>query len=129
MRRRVFLVASALMIAVSPPRGQTSTADGVDAFVRGDYQRAADILKPIAELSPQPDHVAEFFMAALYETGHGVPVDAVRACALYTRASVDHSSPFGVQASAVLHVTSALAGLGRVRRLRTTRAHRFRTPV
>jgi hypothetical protein len=100
MRQRVFLVASLLMIAASLPRAQTSTAAGVDAFIRGDYQRAADILKPIVEQSTQPDHVAEFFMAALYETGRGVPVDAIRACALYTRVSFDHSSPFGTQAAA-----------------------------
>jgi hypothetical protein len=105
MRQRVFLVASVLMIAMSHARAQTHTADGVDAFVHGDYQRAADILKPIAERSLPPDHVAEFFMAALYKAGRGVPVDAVRACALYMRASADRVTPFGTQAMALLRVS------------------------
>jgi hypothetical protein len=102
MGQRVFFVAMTLMIAISFLRAQTRTAEGVDAFVRGDYQRAAEILRPIAERSLQPDHVAEFFMAALYETGRGVPVDAARACSLYTRASADRMSPFGIQAMAVV---------------------------
>ena len=93
MRQRLFLIASVLIGAVSLARVQTHTADGVDAFMHGDYQRAADILKPIAEGSLPADHVAEFFMAALYKTGRGVPVDAVRACALYMRASADRVGP------------------------------------
>jgi hypothetical protein len=104
MRQRVFLVSSALVLALSLPHAQTSTANGVDAFVHGDYQRAADILKPIAEQTFQPDHVAEFFLAALYETGLGVPRDAMRACALYTRASANRETPFGTQALAVLRM-------------------------
>ena len=38
----------------------------------GDYQRAAEILQPIAEAPRQRDHVAEFFMATLYENGYRV---------------------------------------------------------
>jgi TPR repeat protein len=30
-----------------------------------------------------PDPLAQFFMAMLYEGGHGVPRDTIRACGLY----------------------------------------------
>jgi hypothetical protein len=113
MRQRVFLVASALMLTLSLPQAQTSTANGVDAFVRGDYQRAAEILKPIAEQSLPADPVAEFFLAALYEAGLGVPLDAVRACALYTRAAAHHEALFGAQAMALLRMRlGSLGGEG-----------------
>jgi hypothetical protein len=110
MRRRAFLVACLLAVAASLPRAQTTTADGVDAFVRGDYQRAVDILKPIAERSPQHDHTAEFFMAAMYANGLGVPLDAVRACALYIRASGNRTGPFEKQADALVRWLRELLG-------------------
>ncbi len=103
MRWRPFLVACVLAVAASFPRAQTTAADGVDAFARGDYQRAADILEPIAEQSSAHDHTAEFFMAATYENGLGVPRDAVRACALYIRASGNHAmGPFEKQADEIV---------------------------
>ena len=61
------------------------TGEGVDAFVRGDYQRAVEILQPIAEAAGSPDNIAQFFMAMLYESAIGVSGDAVRACVLYDR--------------------------------------------
>jgi hypothetical protein len=78
-------------------------ADALDAFVSGDYQRAAEMLKPIAEAWSRRDHLAELFMATLYENGQGVPVDTVRACALYVRASFDPVNPIGLQAAALVH--------------------------
>jgi TPR repeat protein len=78
---------------------QTGTADGVAALARGDYQRAAEILKPIAEDWRSDDTAAQFFMAGLYDTGRGVPADPLRACALYMRAMSNHDSLFGREAS------------------------------
>lgn len=102
MRPGVLPVAGVLVMAASLVQAQTSTADGVDAFVRADYQRAAEILKPIAESWRPRDHVAEFFMATLYESGLGVLADPMRACALYVRASSDTISVFGPQADALI---------------------------
>jgi hypothetical protein len=99
--RTPVLAAILLLLAASSASAQPGTAEGIDAFVRGDYQRAADILKPIAERSPHPDHFAEFFMAALYDSGRGAPPDPMRACALYVRASEDRG-PFGKQAMALV---------------------------
>ena len=106
MRTRI-VAAILLLFAASSARAQPGTAEGVDAFVRGDYQRAADILKPIAEQSPQPDHVAEFFTAVLYDSGLGVTADPMRACAYYLRASMDRG-PFGLQAMALVMIRRRL---------------------
>jgi hypothetical protein len=37
-------------------------------------------------------------LAGLYGSGHGVPADPLRACALYARAASNHDDPFGRQA-------------------------------
>ena len=97
MRLGVLAVAGSLVMAASLAQAQTTTADGVDAFVRGDYPRAVEILKPAAESWPG-DPVAAFFMATLYESGRGVPGDPLRACALYVRA---FNSPFSRQAESL----------------------------
>ena len=81
--------------------GQTGTADGTAALARGDYQRAAEILKPIAEDWRSDDTAAQFFMAGLYETGRGVAADPLRACALYARVAGNYDGPFGQEASAL----------------------------
>lgn len=97
MRPVVLAVAGAFVMAASLAQAQTTTADGVDAFVRGDYPRAVEILKPAAESWPG-DPVAAFFMATLYESGRGVPGDPLSACALYVRA---FNSPFSRQAESL----------------------------
>jgi hypothetical protein len=102
MRWPAFALACMLAVAAAFPQAQTSTAEGVDAFVRGDYQRAADSLMPIAEQYARHDHIAEFFMATMYANGLGVPVDAMRACALFMRASANREGPFGKQAASIV---------------------------
>jgi len=81
-----------IALAVSAPRGalaQTDrTADGVAAFVRGDYAAAVDLLRPAAESWQLPsDSTAAFFMALMYDNGLGVAPDPVRACTLLLRTS------------------------------------------
>lgn len=99
--RLIFTVA-VVATAVRGVGAQSSSADGVVALARGDYQRAIEILKPIAEDWRSTDSAAQFFMAGLYEAGRGVPVDPLRACALYMRAGSNLEHPFGRQASALL---------------------------
>jgi len=92
MMRRVGLIVlltGVLQLPARLGRAQTATADAIDAFVRGDYQRAAEILKPVTDRWPgKVDEVATFFMAALYENGLGTPQDVVRACALRSRSDL-----------------------------------------
>jgi hypothetical protein len=99
MWARLLLTGTILTAIAGDVSGQTTTADGVVALARGDYQRAVEILKPIAEHWRSEDAAAQFFMAGLYDTGRGVPADPLRACALYMRASSNYDDPFGRQAS------------------------------
>ena len=98
MRSRLVLIAAILTATVRGTSAQTGTADGVAALARGDYPRAAQILKPIAEDLRTNDAAAQFFMAGLYESGRGVPADELRACALYQRATGNFDHPFGREA-------------------------------
>jgi hypothetical protein len=96
------IVLSAVLAGGTPvsAAAQTGTADGVAALARGDYQRAIEILKPLAEDDwGGGDPAAQYFMAGLYESGDGVPVDPLRACALYARAVSQFENPFGQEAS------------------------------
>jgi hypothetical protein len=96
---RTRLVIAAILMSTVIGHAQTRTVDGVDAFVRGDYQRAAEILVPIVEAPRQHDVVADFFAAAMYDAGLGVTADPLRACALVMRESLDPTTPIGRQAS------------------------------
>jgi len=66
---------------------QTGTGDGLQALIRGDYATAARILRPLAEDTPTPDPIAQFFMAALYQSGLGVGPNQMRACGLFLAAA------------------------------------------
>jgi hypothetical protein len=93
-RARRFLFALVVVVAADVPHAQTRTSDGVSAILRGDFQQAAAILQPIAEDWRQRDPAAAFFMATLYDSGRGVALDPMRACALYQQAFVDFSSVY-----------------------------------
>jgi hypothetical protein len=102
MSRHVFATAAVIIACAGVASGQSGTADGVAALVRGDYQRAIEILKPLAEDWRSQDTVAQFFMAGLYESGNSVPADPLRACALYALAANNYESPFGQEATKLL---------------------------
>src|SRR4051812_26471953 len=97
MGARLILIVAIIAAAMRSAGAQASTADGVVALSRGNYQEAVEILEPIAEDWRSQDTVAQFFMAGLYAAGRGVPADPLRACALYARAGSDSDSPFGRQ--------------------------------
>lgn len=99
MSRPVFIVTVLILCVARPASAQSGAADGVAALMRGDYQRAVAVLKPLAEDWRSRDTVAQFFMAGLYESGNGVPADPLRACALYARAAGNYENPFGQEAS------------------------------
>lgn len=110
-RERLLVVAVVTLVLSVHSRAQTgTTADGVDAFLRADYARAAAILKPLAETPWQPDQRAAFFMAVLYESGLGVSPDPVRACALFVRASISHDTPLGTAAMELIPARSRTLG-------------------
>jgi hypothetical protein len=99
MSTHVRLVAAFVLVA-STATAQTTTEDGIRALVRGDYQAAARILRPLGEESSQPDPVAQFFMAILYDTGQGVGRNGSRACGLFLSAAKP-ANPLMQQSSAI----------------------------
>ena len=100
-RARRFLVALILVMAAIGTNGQSRTSEGVSAILRGDYQQAAAILQPIAADPRLRDPAAAFFMATLYDSGRGVPLDPMRACALYQQAFFDFKSVYAPTAQAL----------------------------
>jgi hypothetical protein len=85
------------MLAVPCAAAAQTTSDGVRAFLRGDYEAAARILQPLAEAVPEPDPLAQYFMAMLYDSGRGVARDMFQACGMYARAGKP-GNPFMSQA-------------------------------
>ena len=82
-------------------RAQTSTTDGVQALVRGDYLTAVKILRPLAEAPTDPDPTAQFFLGMMYQSGRGVQRNIFRACGYY-KSVAESGSPFTNQARALL---------------------------
>jgi hypothetical protein len=99
------------MLVPSLSAGQTTADDGIRALVRGDYQLAVRILRPVAEDATAPDPVAQFFMAVLYQSGRGVAPDSLRACGLFAGAAKT-ASPFMQQASELANAMRDQMGLG-----------------
>src|ERR1700704_1881098 len=81
---RVCLLAVAVL-APGAAGAQTTTADGARALVRGDYETALRVLRPLAENTGQPDPLAQFFLAMLYSPGQRG--DITRGCGLYLAAA------------------------------------------
>ena len=91
------------MMLAAPAVAQSTTEDGIRAMLRGDYQAAARILRPLADDAVRPDPVARFFLAFLYHTGRGVQFDQARACGLFLGAGT-RPNPFMEQSSAIATV-------------------------
>ena len=93
----------------APAAAQSTTEDGIRAMLRGDYQAAARILRPLADDAVRPDPVARFFLAFLYHIGRGVHFDQARACGLFLGAGT-RPNPFMEQSSAIATVMQELMG-------------------
>ena len=81
------LLVCVLTLLAAPAAAQSTTEDGIRAFVGGDYQAAGRILKPLADDPAGTDPATQFFLAVLYHTGLGVGRDESRACSLFLRAA------------------------------------------
>jgi hypothetical protein len=118
MRVRRSPAAAVILLLPSLAAAQTTTRDGVQALLRGEYQTAARILRPLVEEEPQPDPVAQFFMATLYDSGRGVARSALVACRLYL-AAASAANPFMNQS----------LGLARALQEQTPELAQFCTPM
>jgi hypothetical protein len=119
------------LVAVVAPcaaGAQTTTADGVAALMRGDYQTAARILRPLAdEAATQPDPLAQYFMAMLYDSGLGVTANQFRACALYQSAAKP-DNPLMAQSRAAAEFIQTSLGLVGVHACSSAPADRWSDP-
>jgi len=88
------------MLFATTAAAQSTTEDGIRAMLRGDYKAAVAILRPLAQDTGRPDPGAQFFLAVLYETGHGVKPDMARACGLFARSAL-REHPFAEQSAAI----------------------------
>ena len=82
---RWFLFAVLLIVACATGAAADSYEDAVSAYDRGDYTRAAQLLRPFAE---QGDALAQYNLGVLYRKGRGVPQDDVQARQWYEKAAV-----------------------------------------
>jgi TPR repeat protein len=76
--------ASAQENAPDGGRDGVATLQGYAAFKMGDYQRALEIWKPLAE---KGSTAAQLNLGAMYEQGQGVPQDHAEAARWYERAA------------------------------------------
>jgi hypothetical protein len=109
--RRLLPAVALLILIPALAAGQTTTDDGIRALLRGDYQSAVRILRPLADDVAAPDPVAQFFMAVLYQSGRGVDPDLLRACGLFLGATKP-SNPLTQQASALANAMREQMGPG-----------------
>lgn len=93
------LVATILQSAALSGQSPT-TRDGVQAFLAGDYRRAQEILRPLAEDARQPDPLAQFFLAILYENSPDLAQSQFQACRLYSAVALT-PNPLADQAAAL----------------------------
>ncbi len=81
--RRLSMLAGGAMLATAGP-ALADVKDGVDAWARGDYDRAvAEWRGPAAQGDPD----AQFNMAQAYRLGRGVPANQKQAEVLYAKAA------------------------------------------
>jgi hypothetical protein len=97
---RAHFVRLAILLLLPTAASAQTAADGVKALVRGDYATAVRILRPLAEDSERPDPLVLFFMATLYQSGHGVARDEMRACGMYLKAAAS-PNPLAAQSTAL----------------------------
>jgi TPR repeat protein len=90
--------AESPLFGLAAERTFSLAGDALVAIGRDDHTGAANLLTPIAELDGRADPAAQFLLASLYDSGHGAPLDPLRACALYHRATRDEKTPFGREA-------------------------------
>jgi len=100
---RATVVAVILLLLTARISGQEPPSPGIAAYLAGDYDTAVRLLAPTAERSANPDPVAQFLLATLYDSGRGVARNPLRACGLYMAASTV-SSPVSLQAGEIAAV-------------------------
>ena len=83
--RGCLAIALSLLLCAAAPRVFAQDYDaGRAAYINGDYARALEILKPLAE---DGNSEAQKLLGIMYDYGHGVKVDPKRALEWYTKSA------------------------------------------
>ena len=96
--RRWVPVCTLLLLVPCVASAQSSRDEAIRKIVAGDYQGAAQLLRPLTEDPQKADPAALFLMAILYDFGQGVPRNVMAACGLYRQAAAA-GGPFGETAA------------------------------
>lgn len=78
------LIALALPFAMIPAAEAATLRQGISAFAREDFSRAASVFIPLAAAG---DPIAQSYLAFLFETGRGVPMNYTEAAMWYRRSA------------------------------------------
>ena len=98
MHKLLALIVVAVIIGVAQVASAGPLEDGQAAYDRGDYATALRLWRPLAE---QGDAKAQFRLGEMYQTGHGVPQDYVRAYMWFDVVTSARSDETGKGAAAV----------------------------
>jgi hypothetical protein len=93
-------LACVFTLLAAPAAAQATTEDGIRAMLRGEYEAAIRILQPLAYDAARPDPVAQFFLAILFDAGHGGGAGRAGACGLFVQ-SAAQAHPFSEQSAAM----------------------------
>ena len=84
---RLITLLSVLFLAAIAPAFAGPFDDGMAAYKKGDWGKAFEILKPIAEAENSQSAVAQERIAHLYERGNGTPKDITAAAKYFQKAA------------------------------------------
>lgn len=90
MRCTTRLVPVLLFLGLATPVAAGSYNDAATAYLRGDFQTALHILRPLAE---HGDVNAQFNLGVMYKKGDGVPQDTIEAAKWYEKAADQGYAP------------------------------------
>lgn len=92
-------LALAIVVGSSQASERSRMEQGWAAYERGDYELAAELIRPYAE---DGDPEAQFKLGRMYQEGQGVPQDHAKAAEWYRR-SADAGQPFAQNNLGVLY--------------------------
>lgn len=95
---RIITLLAVLLLAAISPAFAGPFDDGLAAYKKGDWAKALEILKPIAEADNSQSAVAQERLAHMYERGNGVPKDLAMAAKYFQKAAA------GGDATAAAHL-------------------------
>lgn len=84
--RRALLLTVAVFALVAQPSMATPFKDALTAYASGDFNRALQILRPLAE---EGDANAQFWLGMMYRLGEGVPPSKLHAYVWFYLAMVN----------------------------------------